>query len=792
MALYGTYSELGSSSNLSGSGTYTARDIFIYDTTKDSDGGAWRKRTQHTSWYNETLSTTTRGSRREFPAVAIIVVQTDKVVIYDGDDPDFPLWMTFNVTTASGSAFNMISGGSDTIEPADAYMLNGVLAVALKGSGSDVTAGGVPVINFISDTCINYRTAGSGFTGSPYLGTIEQRNDALGNSPDINERGILGGNCVDLAMAVLSNAPIDAATGLPVPTIAVGTQDGVSVIRDDGTVVDLTNSQSGYGANDFVDLTSSGEILLSFENPTDSRNARRLWIADLPTSDTVITTSVIAIGGFAKEFYKDKNTSYGGNALNYHTYDAVGTTAGELYSTMHDLKLTDDNLYLGTNKDLTIINRDRGSLGGKDGMRCSIKSTGNSGWMPGENVVAALVDSDETDQTDSQSVDFTSGSDVSSDPAYGGTTGGSTSSVSTTSITLTAPAGGTMYYSTGFTPVAGKKYIAEITISNYSGSGSVGLSTAGGWSISMRRSSNGSVGPEVITSNGSAMPVFINSGLTATVTLTIYELAEDDFSVNNLGFAVHGTVAKTPIQTGSEIMRYGNWSTSNYLRQPHQNRLDFGTGSFYMMTWFKISSFSDHETLISREDREFDISILSGGEIRIYLRENSSTVNSVTIAASNYTLNDWNHIAVVGYSGTNIHIYVNGIRVSYGSAIVYNITGSNSEELFIGVRKEGGSIAHPAQRTELALVKIGNSRPSGAQIAKIYYDEKLLIQENAKCTLYGSSDSVTALAYDEVKDQLHVGTSSGRSVFQGLQRINNTTDAISTVISAHDGLIVEQ
>ena len=51
----------------------TAVDIFIYDTSKDSDGGEWRNRTQDTSWYNETLNTATRGSRREFPAVAMIV-----------------------------------------------------------------------------------------------------------------------------------------------------------------------------------------------------------------------------------------------------------------------------------------------------------------------------------------------------------------------------------------------------------------------------------------------------------------------------------------------------------------------------------------------------------------------------------------------------------------------------------------------------------------------------------------------------------------------------------------------
>ena len=43
----------------------TAIDIFVYDTRKDSDGGAWRHRTQKTSWYNEAVSAT-RGARKEF------------------------------------------------------------------------------------------------------------------------------------------------------------------------------------------------------------------------------------------------------------------------------------------------------------------------------------------------------------------------------------------------------------------------------------------------------------------------------------------------------------------------------------------------------------------------------------------------------------------------------------------------------------------------------------------------------------------------------------------------------
>jgi hypothetical protein len=55
--------------------------------------------------------------------------------------------------------------------------------------------------------------------------------------------------------------------------------------------------------------------------------------------------------------------------------------------------------------------------------------------------------------------------------------------------------------------------------------------------------------------------------------------------------------------------------------------------------------------------------------------------------------------------------------------------------------------------------------PRALQIAKIIrLDEKVLFQENAQATLYGSSDAVTALAYDDTTELLHVGTSEGRSV----------------------------
>ena len=92
----------------------------------------------------------------------------------------------------------------------------------------------------------------------------------------------------------------------------------------------------------------------------------------------------------------------------------------------------------------------------------------------------------------------------------------------------------------------------------------------------------------------------------------------------------------------------------------------------------------------------------------------------------------------------------------------------------------------------MALLRMSSSAPSDEQVTKMYHHEKKLFQENAKCTLYGPSDTVTALAYDDTKNILHAGTSSGRSEFQGLVRINNTTTAVTTAISASDGLVAEQ
>ena len=59
-------------------------------------------------------------------------------------------------------------------------------------------------------------------------------------------------------MTVLPNAPVDDATGLPVPTIALATAGGVSVIKGDRNVWDDTSSSgvtAGVASVEFVNDT---------------------------------------------------------------------------------------------------------------------------------------------------------------------------------------------------------------------------------------------------------------------------------------------------------------------------------------------------------------------------------------------------------------------------------------------------------------------------------------------------------------------------------------------------------
>jgi hypothetical protein len=237
--------------------------LFVYDTAKDSDGGAWRKRMAHTSWMNEPLAgkwlgaqaseaaaravagavtgdyfqrttdgrfwslnatsgitETFRGNKAEFPALSAIVAEASSVTIYDLTAPGNPMWMRF-VSSASNAL-----GTSGVLGSLAA--LNGQILI-----GTQTSNGGLHYIQFIRD--LAGRFTGSAANSTDMIGWLAQRNNAPGRT--LNGKPLIISDMVNaVAMTVLPDAPIDSVSGLAIPTIAVATASGISVIQNTGIV----------------------------------------------------------------------------------------------------------------------------------------------------------------------------------------------------------------------------------------------------------------------------------------------------------------------------------------------------------------------------------------------------------------------------------------------------------------------------------------------------------------------------------------------------------------------------
>ena len=740
----------------------TAVDVFVYDTRKDSDGGAWRKRTQHTSWYNETLNTATRGSRKEFPAVAVIVVETGKLTIYDGDDPDLPMWMVFNqgvpkifYTTATSAS-----------------MLNGKLVFGTNPNAATYWDGGIKVIDFISEFIRSYSNSSSIYN---YNLNVSQRNDNYTGAQFSNANGILTNpNVNDVAMTVLPNAPIDDATGLPVPTIAVATDGGVSVIKDDGIVVDIKRTSD----DDVHHVDLDGDRVIMF------MELGAIYVATIPSADqSGNPNSAWTVYG-----------SYGGNTsgTDHPAIQAYGPGLDLVSMKDHTFATAGFNDSNDLYKGLSILSENVNSSG--NGMVAWAHTDFNTGWMHGDVKGAFLSDTDTANAAVAYSDGFSN-----NDNNWGFVN----TSISGGNMVITQQSQARSTDPDALSHVStGVKLVFTGTVSG-SGTGDFIIDDDGagaGQGTTTTYGTVSSTGSFTFTATKTGSPRIRIMRTTGSNDYNINFLnisTEYDRSVNNKGLSVYGTVAKSPVATGAELVGYGPFSTTNYLKQQYNANLAPGTGSYSVTCWVKTGTSNGDQYIFDRASGSGSRNLLlimhsaaSGGsanKLQWWHRDSSGNYTDIQITDKTVTDNIW-HQVVALYDGSNYKVYVDGSVSSVTSSVGRNVGNDGSPPLYIGVR-----YSETAPMTgKLALFRYSKSAPSPEQIKKMYEDEKALFQENAKCTLYGSSDAVTALGYDEDTELLHVGTSSGRSDFQGLRRINNTTTAVTTAISASDELIAEQ
>jgi hypothetical protein len=857
----------------------SAVDVFVYDTSRDSDGGAWRKRTQHTSWYNEELNTATRGARREFPAVAVIVAEASKVTIYDGDDPDLSMWMVFN--SGYGYDTHLLRQGISSV-----YVKNGTFSVGHNGIDNNSR---LTVFNFIKESSrvyygVSVQDFNFYFSNRNLVENSSSSYTVITGVDDIVDRYVN-----DVAMTILPNAPVDDATGLPVPTIAVATDGGVSVIRDDGTVVDITNTQPDvvYRQTNHISFTKDHRIRFTM----DATQQRFYWTLNILDSDYAVAHwNQSSDNGIT--FYKD--SIYGDFGFINSDYPITAIEAESL----------------GNGSGLTLFDENKAEP--KKSIVAYVNSKYNTGWMPGDIKLAALsdsvvenvgVNSDELVENGGFDSDISGWSNEiavwsSGAVALGGSGGngyiyqdmglitgktyvisfdvtdtssslfvinnsssGSTSSTTSIYSDNDPPVGS---YSVTFNAsnptlsfVVGGGDAAIINLDNISVRATTELITNGdfsngitGWSEfetgrgvyeydsdsgTLKITATGSnpylgqdlptiIGKdyvasiEVTATTASSLRVqfagmnFYPSGvgvfsytITATSTTTrlniqllenatsntvnydnvSVRLAEEDRSVNNNGLQIVGEINKTPVAPGADLVAYSGFSENNYLVQPYNEDLNFGTGDFCVMGWANVTD-NRYNYMFDRRfggpngfNAGFALAMAQDGRLFGACRENNAPALFGTVVAENA----WNHFCFLRKNGIT-YLYQNAI-LENSEENSYNIDGPSGTALRIGSKNQYGV------NGSLALLRISATAPTPEQIAKIYRDEKVLFTDGAQATLYGTSDAVTALACDDSEQILHVGTASGRSDFRGLARVNNTTTAISNSISAAEGTIIQ-
>ena len=770
-------------------GSGSVKEIFVYDTSQDSDGGAWRKRCQQTGWYNEELNTSDRGSRKDFPSIAVIIVTESLVTILDGDSQNLDMWMMFHVRSSWNSAL-LVGVGLLTC----CHAKNGTMLIGQGGN-----AQGVISINFISDSslCIS---SGYSFGGRDALSIAERNTSGHTFNSGSQNHGyqVWGSNSFNaLKLAVSSNASINPDDGMPYPIIVGANAYAVQLYKfENNSMIYLADSSPSRPMAS-VDVLEDNVLAYNTNNGT---------VQEWPNALLYTSSSTVE--------RKYNYTVSGGHSSN-SSISAVLRRSGDsnraVYGKTTREKYTDGKegvsyLYDGDQKTWT-----EGNNSVFDGRVAYITSRYNTGWHCGKAVLSIFNDNQEG---------VLSSSNIWTDGSPSGTYSGSVTKNSYQSASADGTGSNSSQYFIGVLsslPNFSRKSLAvTFTVTNY---------VAGG--VRPRINSSAGIGDyangngtytQVIynnsSSNGSLQMQF-NGGANLTVTVDNVHIAEDNKtpkgkSGGSTGVKVYGSPRKEQVMNGTDLTAIADFSQSNYFKQPYTSHLDFGTGDFTFMTWVKKHTLTDFSCIVHRGDGgsgtwgsgkilqcEFNTV-----ELAFFVSESGfATYDKASVPIQMFTANKWHHYAAVRKDGY-LTAYLDGVPIQTVTST--RDVSNTSADLWIGNRP---NMARPAYDTSLALYRFsGQDAPGNDEIKEIFLSEKMMFRPNAKSILNrvntvgealanNETDSATrevdAVCYDRSTDTAHFATEYAINSYQGLVRVNTIVlGENNSDISAGGGLVV--
>ena len=717
--------------------------MFIYDTSKDSDGGAWTEKCQHTSWWNEAINgkwlgpqateaaaravsgATTgdyfqrtsdglfyslnagsgitqvyRGNKRDFPRLAGIVAEAASVTIYDLTEPGRPMWMRFVATAVNGLYATSVSG---------VFAVNGFLTTTGNA--------GLGNVLFLNDSLF---ARGSSYVRT-YLGNIAQRNAALAYG--LSTSGLIANETTNaVAITVLPDAPVHPVTGLRVPTLAVATAGGVSVIRHDGTV----QSQVFYGGDARSVRFDGRRVLIGAITPGSYYGAYVWDLSDNTTQDYGATAVV---------------------RLDPNTGTRQVRTVGQNYAALQggaELRLLRHN----KTPSRSILAR--------------VANTFNTGWMAGDVRRCFLSDTAAGSVTGPELVtnggfDTADGWGTTNTTISGGVANiNATGSVVALDRALNTPS------------VLGKAYEVTFTVSSY----------VSGAAYAVLRVGN-NVGGGTISANGTYRAVLFSQG---NPNISIYSNAAgfvgsiDNLSVREVvadrsykaqGASITGSITKAELASGTSLMAYSGWSASNYLREAYSADLDFGTGEWTANAWVNIPTGNAAAgTILSR-------AFSSGAYITLGIDATNklvataydgTTTRTVTSSAA-YNTATWIKARVNYTTDGSLTLLVNGREVAVTRGAPLLTLNNASAVLTIG---NSYDLAAPFPGS-IALLKLGATVPTAEQAIFMFEQEKQLFRAGALSVL-PDAGALVDMAYDAATDRWVALSAANESWWTGLVR----------------------
>ena len=809
------------SAGRSSSGGGTQCSVFVYNTRHDTDGGEWRKRCSHTTWYNEPLNTDVRGSRREFPSIVVIELfengsgterETDDMIIYDADDPNMPMWMKVRFVLGSGTNSQVRA-------------MNGNIVFS-------ATNNGIQIMNFAADTMTTYNHAHKhqySFIYPSRLGRTATPSTSYIHGTNRTRTGETGKSIVDeyindFDVTVLPDAEVDPSTGLERIFIAGTTQStkGWFYIKDDlaGNTTNIgessgNNGYGRYGSN--CCFIFGGRFFFAGKNTYGSgqRNSNIYRVRDLTGGYGMWTThhnarvdlcdnSVYA----ARTNQVNFSGNFNGSAINRGAkrscaIDEYTFATGQSSANVDLLRYYIPN-----------IRYDNGYMQSGQALVCRTGYDNywgfTTGWMmnacENANLNSTLADVDSNGSIGTvENPKFTNGS---TSPWYGDS-GASLTWQTGNSVIVTNGGGDNSYaIAQANCLVSGRKYkiIGSIT-PTFSGSYTFRV-RAGGSGVQYSKTSGLTSGQSytfntgTITADGANLEIGSAGGtMTQFIieNITVLDQTDMDHSQHSRPWTIVGTIKKNPVAPNAELCAYTGWSTGDYM--VYNGVTGPGTADFCVMFWCKTPNVSpgagyfhawSHGTSSTGGQNSS-----SGFTIKAYNNNstgfqwypysgNGSQAQGITNTNCIQPYGSWCLITAGRHNGV-WEVWINDELRSQG-----NSNSTNFSDNYIQIGKCKTNTNEQVLNTSLALMRYSQDWfPDGSMIRKVYKDEISLYGEGAKHTLYGTSDEIRSMAFDPDTKILHVGTSQGRSDFRGLNRINNTTTGITKCLHASGGIIAE-